>query len=588
MANLFAATQMVLYIGAVMFALFSPVYAIEFQYDEITGSFDTTLSAGVTWRVQDRDQNLIGVANGGNSYTINSDDGNLNYDTGIVSKVFKATSELELNYQNFSFFTRASYFYDFENEEGERPHVPLTDAAKELVGSDLRLLDAYVHGTFEPGGKPLDVRLGNQVVSWGESTFIQNSINTINPVDVSKLRIPGAELREALEPVPMLWSSLGITDNVSLEAFYQLRWQETRIDPPGSYFSTNDYAGEGGDGVVLGFGAVPDSTPVGAGARIPRSATREAGDSGQYGLALRWLVPELDYTEFGFYFINYHSRLPIISATTGTVEAAMAGDYAGSARYFTEYPEDIKLYGLSFNADLGNTGVSIQGEISYRQDVPLQVDDVELLFAALSSPASLGSKRSAILGANNQVGDYSGQYSTYVPGFQRVDVSQIQTTLAKIVGPTFGADQLVLMGEVGLTYADLPDKSQLRFNGAGTTTSANAVFTDIGIQPMTMPERFFPDKISWGYRLLARLSYDNVFQSVNLYPKIAFAHDVKGTSPSPGGNFIEDRKALTFGLGAVYQHALSANLAYTRYFGAEMVNLVHDRDIISLDFKYSF
>ena len=59
-------------------------------------------------------------------------------------------------------------------------------------------------------------------------------------------------------------------------------------------------------------------------------------------------------------------------------------EYAQTARYFTEFPEDIQLLGLSFNTQLGTTGVALQGEVSYRMDVPLQFDDVELLFAALT------------------------------------------------------------------------------------------------------------------------------------------------------------------------------------------------------------
>ena len=34
------------------------------------------------------------------------------------------------------------------------------------------------------------------MINWGESTFIQGGINAINPVDVSALRVPGAELRD--------------------------------------------------------------------------------------------------------------------------------------------------------------------------------------------------------------------------------------------------------------------------------------------------------------------------------------------------------------------------------------------------------
>ena len=59
-------------------------------------------------------------------------------------------------------------------------------------------------------------------------------------------------------------------------------------------------------------------------------------------------------------------------------------EYALTAGYFTEYPEDIKLIGLSFNTQLQWGGIALQGEVAYRQDVPLQFDDVELLFAALT------------------------------------------------------------------------------------------------------------------------------------------------------------------------------------------------------------
>src|SRR6185436_8720568 len=69
---------------------------------------------------------------------------------------------------------------------------------------------------------------------------------------------------------------------------------------------------------------------------------------------------------------------------TSQATALATHEYAQTARYFTEYPEDITLYGVSFNTQLGTTGVALQGEVSYRQDAPLQFDDVEVLFAALT------------------------------------------------------------------------------------------------------------------------------------------------------------------------------------------------------------
>ena len=38
-------------------------------------------------------------------------------------------------------------------------------------------------------------------------------------------------------------------------------------------------------------------------------------------------------------------------------------EYAQTARYFTEYPEDIQLFGVSFNTQLATTGIALQGEV---------------------------------------------------------------------------------------------------------------------------------------------------------------------------------------------------------------------------------
>ncbi|PLX90220.1 MAG: DUF1302 domain-containing protein, partial [Desulfuromonas sp.] len=330
---------------SVLFAVSS--FAFQFEYGELQGSLDSTLSYGSTWRVNDQDPDLIGTAAGGNARSVNFDDGNRNYGEGMISKVFKLTSDLEMSFRNVGLFARGTAFYDFINETGNRNKMPLTDEALDLVGSDADLLDSYVYADFDLGDMPLQIRVGDQVVSWGESTFIQNSINAINPVNVSAIRLPGAELKEALTPEGMVWTSIGPTENTTVEAFYLYDWEETVIDPPGSYWSTNDFAGEGGERVMLGWGAVPDNVPSSTGAVVGRSETQEADDDGQYGLAFRLYAPWLNDTEFGFYFINYHSRLPVINARTGTAAAAAGIDpngltYAETASYFISYPEDIK------------------------------------------------------------------------------------------------------------------------------------------------------------------------------------------------------------------------------------------------------
>ena len=696
----------------------APAGAEDFTHGELEGSLDITLSHGVTLRVGERDESLIGIDNGGAATSVNSDDGNLNFDRGIVSNASKFIGELDLNYRNFGAFARVHGFFDSENENGDRARGELSPEAKGLVGKDFEVLDLYLTGSFDLGGAPIDLRLGNHVLSWGESTFIQNSINVINPFDVTKLRTPGAELRDGLVPVPMVSASASLNEYVSLEGFYQVKWEKTEIDPPGSFFSTSDFVGAGGRRVVLGWGESPDTgrgfgpltpainadlggfripNPTAPGTTTPlpqraqpdfdphflnvfRGGDNEPEDSGQWGLALRYLAEELNNTEFGFYFVNYHSRLPVLSGRTGTVQgvtdgllaanaiaegsatkramaqavtpgvtqavtqkvtqqvtasvppgtppaaiqaairqqvasllpgaitaeatrrvAELAGSlavdrYAKTARYVVEYPEDIKLLGLSFNTALGTSGWALQGELSYRLDAPLQIDDAEVLFAAMT-PITLDPTTQALCAnsfpyCRNQVAPNGVLPDTYIQGYIERDVSQIQATATKVFGPTLGADSLAFVAEAALMYVhDMPDRSELRLEGPGTQTSGDPFHsTPAGAHAglPADPQERFASATSYGYRLAARLSYLNAIGAVNISPRVSFQHDVKGTSPGPGGPFIEDRIAVTLGMGASYLNRWHFDVSLTMFGGAGRHNQASDRDFVSATVKYLF
>ena len=86
------------------------------------------------------------------------------------------------------------------------------------------LLDAYVYGSFAVGNTDLQLRVGNQVINWGESIFIQG-VNQVNPIDVPAARRAGAELKEILLPVWAVYANWGF-DFGSLEAFYQLQVEQ--------------------------------------------------------------------------------------------------------------------------------------------------------------------------------------------------------------------------------------------------------------------------------------------------------------------------------------------------------------------------
>ena len=119
-------------------------------------------------------------------------------------------------------FARGTYFYDKAASDKDE----LGSKAIDHTANYARLLDFYAFGKFDIAGRSLFVRAGDQVVNWGESTFIRNGINILNPVDVEKLRTPGAELKEALSPTPMLWLLQEVTDRLSVEATWMPRWDE--------------------------------------------------------------------------------------------------------------------------------------------------------------------------------------------------------------------------------------------------------------------------------------------------------------------------------------------------------------------------
>ena len=214
--------------------------------------------------------------------------------------------------------------------------------------------------------------------------------------------------------------------------------------------------------------------------------------------------------------------------------------------------------------------------------------DVELLVAALSP---LGVINPAFL--DNQITNGGAEsLATYITGYIEKDVSQVQMTMTKLLGPTFGADQFVLVGEAGVTHVHgMPSKNKMRLESAGTYVTGNPRQDDATGVHAGKPAQSadaFADATSWGYRAVAKLDFNNAVGAVTLSPRIAWSHDVDGNTPGPGGSFLEDRKAITFGLGASYQSTWSGDLSYTNFFGADRYNLLNDRDFVAFDIKYSF
>ncbi|WP_339478942.1 MULTISPECIES: DUF1302 domain-containing protein [unclassified Pseudomonas] len=599
-------------------SLAGPAFGVSFNIGEIEGQFDSSLSVGASWSTANANKDLIGVNNGGKGLSQTSDDGHLNFKRGeTFSKIFKGIHDLELKYGDTGVFVRGKYWYDFELKDEHRLYKDISDNNRKegAKSSGGQILDAFVYHNYAIADQPGSVRLGKQVVSWGESTFIQGGINSINPVDVSAFRRPGAEIKEGLIPVNMFYVSQSLTDNLSAEAFYQIEWDQTVVDNCGTFFSQPDVIADGCSdnlrvlnkrstipGAFLPLLSANGVDINEEGVLVRRGPDRDARDTGQWGASLKYMFEPLD-TEFGAYFMNYHSRAPIFSATGAPQSVYNAAPFlgplaplviAGNSQYFVEYPEDIRLYGLSFSTTLP-TGTAWSGELSYRPNAPVQLSTTDILFAGVRP---LGGP---VLGNASLLTGVPGQD---LHGYRRKEITQFQTTFTHFLDQVMGASRLTLVGEVGVTHVGgLESKSDLRYGrdpvfGPGqlpggacgllntSTGNGGGMAGSTGLNTNCNNDGF-TTATSWGYRARAIWEYPDVFAGVNLKPNVAWSHDVKGYSPGPGGNFEEGRKAVSLGLDAEYQNTYNASLAYTNFFGGDF-STVDDRDFLALSVGVTF
>ncbi|WP_407280071.1 DUF1302 domain-containing protein [Aromatoleum evansii] len=580
---------------AVAAACWSPAsHAFRFGSEEgLSGSFDSTVSYGVMSRLQSAGcktvgndsggcnngtnnelsqvynlGNGLGYANADFNYT-NFDDGNLNYKKGdIVSAVLKGTHDLSLKYPGgWSALARFNWFVDTKSDDTRR-----TDVASEASG-ETTLLDLWIAKEFNVGERRGKVKLGNQVISWGEDIFIIGGVNQINAIDLQKFHVPGTQLKEIFIPAPMLSASLGLTENLGAEAYYQFGWNGFKFDPVGTFFSAADVLGKGrrvayvptsiiedfaGPGACAGLPngrcgdnpGISDADAIAAGIAVPYLRTDAPKNTGQYGVNFRYNAEEID-TEFAFTYQRYHDKLPFLGFT-GNAAGAVTG-------YFIAYGEDKDLYAISANTKIAN--VAVGAELSYRPNDSVGIDPTVPFGNIFGGPSS---KYSIYEHGSNPGFVEEEKYQFHLTGFYTFSHNDPLGGVAKALGATDG----FILAEAAVAH----------YPGLDTS----------GVTPYFLPNYALPDKTSWGYVVEGALNYPNVWGTgVTLTPQIDWYHDVHGTTPN-GLPFVEGRKALTLSLFANYRDAWKGAIQWVTFYGGGANNLMRDRDFLSASVSYSF
>lgn len=549
-------------VAAACAALCGTAQAFTFETESIKGSFDSTVTLGAGRRLQAQSCALLGTPTTHCSEAqvnpltwAGADDGNLNYDKGdFFTAYLKGSHELLLTMpaQGLKFMARANWLKDFKADDTRT--TPLQADAKKEIVNDVNLLDLWVSKDFSVGGHNGRVKVGNQVVSWGESLFALGGISATNAVDLVRLSNPGVQLKEVFLPAPIASISSGVAPGVSVEAYYQFDWNRYKFPPAGSYWSQGDIFDRGrGDLPFL-------------------EQDREPKKGGQYGVSLRWKSDALD-TNFGVYAMNYHDKTPNLAYSTGVAETLQ-----------WNFLPNRKLYGISANTSLGDWAVG--AELSYRPK-----DAV-----ALSACADAGT------GGTAQDFTPTSATTQYCPGW--VDNKRYQFHLTGIFSliPSnaggflkfMGADTGTFLGEfVAIHY---PGISQDKL----VTRSLNGVQVDqVPVAGLWwLPSsgsgvtKGFGDATSMGYMADFSLVYDgSLIKGWQVIPGVFVQHALKGSTPNFFGNWLEGGKAVNFYVNFVQNPASwQAGLNVTKFFGGKTPTHqpLGDRDFLGFYLSRNF
>ncbi|TCM69069.1 uncharacterized protein DUF1302 [Acinetobacter calcoaceticus] len=562
---------------------------------------NTSLSLGQSWSMSEPDTALVyrpdahSIGKPGNSVDVNGDDGHANFSQhDSISQIIKGYTEFKLNGPDQGAVLSAKYWYDHAYETGHGDLKPFDDSEWPRLAKfkGIDLWDAYLWKNFKfENGQALNVKLGKHSLNWGKSLFLQNGLNSVSAFDYAAMNRPGGDVRERVIPVEMFSFAAELKEGLKLEGFYQFKFRPSVVDGCGTFFAISDFVPEHCGPVILTVtpGNKLTDTALENKSYIPRDVSRKAKDSGQFGFALKQTLPSLNNAELGVYYANYHGRTPNFDGYTVT---APGPKNFNTASYFSVYPEDIDMYGLSLTGKIGSTNIFT--ELNYKPSQPLQLNGTDIVYyQVLSNESPLSPP-----GVTPGMGEY-------VDGHVRLPVTQFSIGASDSISNLFGANVFNWAAEFGVNHiADIgnhrigragafgrselstgaynPETKEFQCTPYGTAHLSNDEIDRMN-EAYCNREGFF-SQWSLGYRLRGALSYKDLLPGTVISPSLSFRHDLHGYSQ----NFQEGQMSIGAAVSATIDKKYSAELAYFNFFGSNDFSVMDDRDFASLAFKVNF
>ncbi|WP_439253890.1 DUF1302 domain-containing protein [Pseudomonas monteilii] len=531
-------------VGAAMVLGFSSqscAFPIDTGNPDLTATWDNTLKYSNAWRVNKLDHKVAAGPGTSNSNP-NLDDGDRNFDRGLISNRLDILSELDIKYKDVGARLSAASWYDnvySKHNDNDSPgtansvsvdHDEFTSDTRRIHEQKTEIMDAFVYGSKDIGTTSLSGRLGQFTQIYGESLFFgANGIaNAQSTVDLVKLQsVPSSQFKEILMPTKQVSGNWQLNEKLSIGAYYQFEWNKTRLPAAGSYFSGADFVGEGGERVFF---------PTGV---LRHGKDENARDSGQFGGQIKFT---LDDWELGLYAAKYHEKTPVFYFRPAALVPG-AND-----TFINVYPEDVKVFGASFSTLVGEANIA--GETSIRFDMPL---------------AGVGGTIITGMDSDNDSN----------PAYPVGRSWHAQVSMVNVYGGSALWDGASFVGE-------------LAFNRRLSVTK-NADQLD----PNTTRDAF-------ALRFTFEPQYFQVFPGIDVQTPVTIGYNPSGrSSVTPQAFGPEHGGDLTLGLKADYKKQWYASLTYTNFFGeaGPVINSANsytyqqnmkDRDFIAFSIQRTF
>lgn len=341
--------------------------------EDVVINWDNTLRYTLAQRLKGQSKDIVNSAN--------HNDGDRNFDVGLVSSRLDLLSEIDVVYKkNYGVRLSGAGWYDpiyrskLDSQNNPAPNhfvngapvAGLNSYTKDRFGGvNGELLDAFAFAKFDLGSVPLNIRVGRHTIYWGEAFFPAAGNNSISygqsPIDMAKaLAMPGVELKEIFRPLNQVSFQVQPTQELTIAGQYYLQWESNIFPETGSYLGMVDGLMNSGEAYWfpwLASGGAPAGPAFNSGDHTPRQAR-------DWGLKVAYSPEALDAT-IGLYYRNFSDKMPqVLSSKFLPAPAPQL-----PTDYYHDYKSNIDLYGISFAKSI--MGISVGSELSYRRNMPL-------------------------------------------------------------------------------------------------------------------------------------------------------------------------------------------------------------------------